>query len=260
MTASIVHRLLLATVAALPAIQGCTSFIPSTTLQTPILRKAGDIEASARVGNNGMDVMAAGAVSKHLMIGALLSWNDGNFLSQDISTSTSVNGNVRTTSLSAAARHLYGEGMIGYNLPFGGGSVISLIGGAGAGHSATESEDGTRQVGDYTRTFLQVVVGSAPEASHREEETFIFDGGVALRGSRMDFRGFRVSDADRDLGARYYLEPRVFATAWWGAFGIGMQAGMTVPLDSTEPSFTPGAVALTAAVRFSLGESTPLEP
>jgi hypothetical protein len=216
----------------LPLLAGCSSFLPSTALPVPVLRHAGQLQASVTDGSFGISGTAAGAITDNIGFSGLFSTN-------------SQHDELSASSYSA------GEGMVIFSTPFSGGSVLEL--GAGAGAGRTNYADYSSDLhGLFTRFFAQATFASTLDAMTRKDTATPFiEGGVMLRASRYDFHDVYSSGWSTDLPGATFLEPGLFVRTVWGMFSVGGQVGFEIGMgDTGNIPHANTQIALEFGVRF----------
>ncbi len=194
------------------ALSGCASLSLPTSVPTPMLRHAGEVEASAQIGTNGFDLAVDAALADQFVVGGLLSWNQ------------------MTGMKNVDSQHLYAEGMFGYNKVSTKGSLFSLYAGVGSGHTVVGAQEA--QYADVKKLFAQVLFGTSLSRPRRGgNEAMKMEGGVTLRATVVTFMDPGGAGMPRVLDNAYYVEPRIFMRAVWDMFSVGLQGGMKVPLD-----------------------------
>lgn len=193
---------------------GCTPIYNPTVENVPLFSSKGDVSVGFYGGTSGKDLQAAYAVTDHFAV--------------------MVNGSYEKTKPQADTlpdnyqKHIFGEVGAGYFTKIGRSGRFETFGGFGTGYGYAEnkfyfiSPVEVYAKGYYNRYFLQTTCGASSE---------LFDGGLSLRGSYVNFYRYSHSETDYDQSNnQFLLEPVIFGRVGWKMVKFQTQIGLSIPL------------------------------
>lgn len=230
---------------------GCAPVYTPNTVQAPMLRAAGDVQASAYATTNGVDTEVAVAMTDRWSAAGAFSFGEsGQSLCLD-EPSRDCSG-----ASDDARRHRFGEVSLGYKVPLFPSSDRPHEGGfadfrAGYGRGWAEAFD--------TYEFLGT---SRIEARGQYERIFVQPGGYVDRGFMQFHHAWRFSFVNLYAFESDDIDPRTerHALFWEPATTLRIgpdpivlvaQASLSLPLQQIEYDYTPMTISFGATIRLS---------
>jgi hypothetical protein len=196
---------------------GCTSVYVPNARNSPLFRRAGEVQGSVGFGN-GLDLQGAVAVTNHIGLMANYSYEDRN---SSRYTSTVDNDDYHY--------HNFFEGGIGY-FENQGNWCYEIFAGYGRGKGASYDNyswwggQNTRAAGQYDRIFIQPAFGMNKK---------VFHVSFVPRISIVDFKQFSndVTTFKIDENPKFFFEPAVLGRVnlMNNRFFFAFQLGFSIP-------------------------------
>lgn len=202
---------------------GCAPVYVAPALNAPLLNRAKELHLAGHMGTNGIDFQVAYSVTDSVGVAGALSTDPSGHGDQDPAEDV----------VDMNHSHLYGEGAVGYYLPFEEKVSFEAFAGMGAGRTRgelifwRESRDETAESsGIYFRPYFQLDIGVS---------TSVVDLGIATRGCLVyyDYASHdeRIRDGDAVM---FFMEPFLFARLGSEAVKLEWQGGFVVPFYGDE--------------------------
>ncbi|HTF17430.1 MAG TPA: hypothetical protein VK658_05120 [Chryseolinea sp.] len=199
---------------------GCSSVYVPNARNSPLLRKAGEVQGSVGFGN-GLDVQGAVAVTNHIGLMANYSYEDRN--------SSQYSSNPSNDDYHY---HNFFEGGLGY-FENNGAWCYEIFAGYGRGEGASYDnyiwwgDQDVRATGSYDRIFIQPAFGMNKKLFHLS---------FVPRISIVDFKDFETNASTFviDEHPKVFFEPAVLGRVNLinNRFFLGFQLGFSVPVAS----------------------------
>lgn len=204
----------------------CTPMYVSNRQNVPLLTKEGEIRASGSIGSGGIDVQAAGAITKEtaVMVNAQMADMEHNYYDfyEDVSK-------VTQKSIEVA---------LGHYKPVGSNGVFEIYAGYGIGSSNRKEGYPDRTTkGNFYKIFVQPNVGF---------HTKYFSAGFGIRAQYIQYDRLRRVETDNEQmpvtktytfktnANGFFVEPTVTLKTGLENFKITGQIGATLPFSNID--------------------------